>query len=135
MIKASLILKLKDIFAEKGHKHVSGDLAVTSPADKFLRDDGSWQAVEASGSIEWNDVQNKPSEFPPEVHIHNYEPANANIQAHISSTHAPADAQKNSDITKAEIEEKLTGEISSHSHAGGGGGLSQPQILARNLGC
>lgn len=32
---------------------------------------------------------------------------------------APNDAQKNSDITKEEIEAKLTGEISSHSHAGG----------------
>jgi hypothetical protein len=29
---------------------------------------------------------------------------------------APIDAQKNSDITKAEIEAKLTGEISTHSH-------------------
>lgn len=53
-------------------------------------------------------------------HTHNYEPANANIQAHIASAHAPSDAQKNSDITKAEIEAKLTGEISSHTHAGGG---------------
>jgi hypothetical protein len=50
----------------------------------------------------------------------NYEPANANIQTHIASAHAPSNAQKNSDITKAEIEAKLTGEISSHSHAGGG---------------
>jgi hypothetical protein len=48
------------------------------------------------------------------------EPANANLQAHVVSAHAPADAQKNSDITKAEIEAKLTGVISSHSHAGGG---------------
>lgn len=46
-----------------------------------------------------------------------YEPKNANIQAHVASAHAPADAQKNSDITKAEIEAKLTGSISSHSHA------------------
>ena len=30
---------------------------------------------------------------------------------------APADAQKNSDITKAEIEAKLVGEITSHNHA------------------
>jgi len=30
--------------------------------------------------------------------------------------HAPADAQKNSNITKAEIEAKLTGELTSHSH-------------------
>jgi len=29
---------------------------------------------------------------------------------------APSNAQKNSDITKAEIEAKLIGEISSHSH-------------------
>ena len=50
-----------------------------------------------------------------------YEPANANIQAHVVSAHAPSNAQKNSDITKAEIEAKLTGVISSHSHAGGGG--------------
>ena len=36
---------------------------------------------------------------------------------HSSSAHAPSNAQKNSDITKAEIEAKLTGEISSHSHS------------------
>lgn len=40
---------------------------------------------------------------------------------HAGSTHAPTDAQKNSNITKAEIEAKLTGEISTHAHAGGGG--------------
>ena len=48
------------------------------------------------------------------------EPADSAIQAHITSAHAPANAQKNSDITKAEIEAKLTGVIASHSHAGGG---------------
>lgn len=56
------------------------------------------------------------------VHTHAYEPANANIQAHIASAHAPSNAQANADITKAEIEAKLTGEIASHSHAGGAGG-------------
>lgn len=50
-------------------------------------------------------------------HSHSYEPANANIQSHISSPHAPSNAQANADITKAEIEAKLTGAISSHSHA------------------
>jgi hypothetical protein len=49
------------------------------------------------------------------------EPANANIQSHIASAHAPSNAQKNSDILKSEIEAKLTGVISTHSHAGGGG--------------
>jgi len=37
---------------------------------------------------------------------------------HSQVAHAPSDAQKNSDITKAEIEAKLTGAISSHSHTG-----------------
>jgi hypothetical protein len=48
------------------------------------------------------------------------EPANANLQAHVTSAHAPANAQANADITKAEIEAKLTGVIATHSHAGGG---------------
>lgn len=39
---------------------------------------------------------------------------------HSQSTHAPSNAQKNSDITKAEIEAKLTGEISTHTHANSG---------------
>lgn len=53
-------------------------------------------------------------------HDATYEPKNTNIQSHVGSAHAPADAQKNSDILKAEIEAVLTGELSSHSHAGGG---------------
>jgi hypothetical protein len=48
----------------------------------------------------------------------------------VTAAHASADAQKNSDITKSEIEAKLIGEISSHTHAGGGGGLSQQQVEA-----
>lgn len=71
------------------------------------------------GGTAWEDITGKPSTFPPEGHTHSYEPANGNIQTHIASAHAPATAQKNSDITKAEIEAKLTGEISSHTHAGG----------------
>lgn len=35
---------------------------------------------------------------------------------HAGSTHAPTNAQKNSDITKAEIEAKLTGNLTSHTH-------------------
>ena len=37
-------------------------------------------------------------------------------KAHADSAHAPSNAQKNSDITKAEIEAKLTGTISTHTH-------------------
>ena len=35
---------------------------------------------------------------------------------HSQSAHAPINAQRNGDITKAEIEAKLTGSITSHSH-------------------
>jgi hypothetical protein len=35
---------------------------------------------------------------------------------HSQTAHAPSNAQKNSDITKAEIEAKLTGTITSHDH-------------------
>ena len=37
---------------------------------------------------------------------------------HSQAAHAPSNAQKNSDITKSEIEAKLTGDISSHNHNG-----------------
>lgn len=53
------------------------------------------------------------------THAGVYEPSNANIQTHVASAHAPSNAQANADITKAEIEAKLIGEISSHTHAGG----------------
>jgi hypothetical protein len=47
---------------------------------------------------------------------------------HSGTAHAPSNAQKNSDITKDEIEAKLTGEISSHTHASSGG-LTQQQVM------
>ena len=37
---------------------------------------------------------------------------------HSQAAHAPSNAQKNSDITKAEIEAKLTGTVTSHNHSG-----------------
>lgn len=49
-----------------------------------------------------------------------YEANNPNIQAHVTAAHAPTNAQANAEITKAEIEAKLTGEIASHTHPGGG---------------
>ena len=37
--------------------------------------------------------------------------------AHSTSVHALSNAQKNSDITKSEIEAKLTGNITTHTHS------------------
>jgi hypothetical protein len=59
------------------------------------------------------------------THAGVYEAANSNIQTHVGSSHAPSNAQKNSDITKAEIEAKLTGELTSHSHASSGLALGE----------
>ena len=59
---------------------------------------------------------------------------------HSQAAHAPANAQKNSDITKAEIEAKLTGEITSHNHGAlnylplSGGTLSGSLDITGNIG-
>lgn len=69
-------------------------------------------------SGDYNDLENKPV-IPTAGELLSDE-QKAQISTaynHSQAVHAPADAQKNSDITKAEIEEKLVGEIDSHSHA------------------
>lgn len=75
---------------------------------------------------------NHDSAYAPVAHNHDaaYEPKNANIQAHVVAAHAPSNAQKNSDIQKAEIEAKLTGEITTHTHPAGGGGADPWTIVS-----
>jgi len=76
--------------------------------------------VSGGGSAEWGYIGGTLSA---QTDLNNAfggkEPANANIQTHVTSQHAPSGAQVNADITKAEIEAKLTGAISSHTHSGG----------------
>lgn len=80
-------------------------------------------------------AHNHDSAYSAAAHNHAgvYEPAGT-VAAH-GASHAPANAQKNSDITKAEIEAKLTGEISTHTHApnGGGGDLDSPETGSRTV--
>ena len=68
----------------------------------------------------WDEITNKPLRFPAELGITSstaFRGDYGNIAyLHALSKHAPADAQKNSDITKAEIEAKLIGTITSHNH-------------------
>ena len=45
---------------------------------------------------------------------------------HSQTAHAPSNAQKNSDITKSEIEAKLTGNITTHTH-------SQYEVVKENI--
>jgi len=83
----------------------------------------------APGTTTWAGITDKPATFTPEAHnqatstitgldtaLSGKEAANSNIQTHVTSAHAPAGAQANADITKAEIEAKLTGAISTHTH-------------------
>jgi hypothetical protein len=119
-------------------------LAITGTpgADTFLNGDLAWVtpvAAAAWGSITGTlsaqtDVQSALDAKSATSHTHTgvYEAANSNIQTHVGSAHAPATAQANADITKAEIEAKLTGVISSHSHASGADGFLLKARLASN---
>jgi hypothetical protein len=80
------------------------------PAGKILKDDGIW--IDIPGSTP------DPNSHAP----HSDDQDLSALQSHCQSAHAPLNAQKNSDITKAEIEAKLIGEISTHTHAWGAGG-------------
>lgn len=72
--------------------------------------------VATSGS--YNDLTNKPT-IPTVTNDltnalkNNYDTA----YTHSQSAHAPVNAQKNSDITKAEIEAKLIGDVTTHTHS------------------
>ena len=97
---------------------------------KFLRNDNSWQFVTAenigarpsSWVPSWTEVTGKPSSFTPTLGTTSttaFRGDYGNIAYnHSQSTHAPVNAQKNSDITKAEIEAKLTGGVTTHNHNG-----------------
>ena len=70
----------------------------------------------------WSEVTDKPSTFAPILGTTSttaYRGDHGLIAYnHSQAAHAPSNAQKNSDITKAEIEAKLTGSITSHNHDG-----------------
>lgn len=94
----------KGIQGEKGDKGDKGQDGLTTSVTV-----GSTKYSHVNGNITLPSYPSTPASV-------GAEPANVNIQAHISSTHAPSNAQKNSDITKSEIEAKLTGVITSHTH-------------------
>lgn len=72
--------------------------------------------VATSGS--YNDLTNKPTIPTVTNDLTNALKSNYDTAyTHSQSAHAPVNAQKNSDITKAEIEAKLTGNITSHTHS------------------
>ena len=84
---------------------------------------GTWKAIKSGvdvTSMAWGSVTGKPATFTPTLGVTSTtafrgDYGNTAYQ-HSQTAHAPANAQKNSDITKAEIEAKLTGAITSHNH-------------------
>ena len=84
---------------------------------------GTWKAIKSGvdvTSMAWNSITSKPSTFTPTLGVTSStafrgDYGNTAYQ-HSQADHAPSDAQKNSDITKAEIEAKLKGTITSHAH-------------------
>ena len=66
----------------------------------------------------YNDLVNKPTIPTVTNDLTNTLKSNYDTAyAHSQSAHAPSNAQKNSDITKSEIEAKLTGNITTHTHS------------------
>ena len=84
---------------------------------------GTWKAIKSGvdvTSMAWGSVTGKPSTFTPTLGVTSstaYRGDYGNTAyTHSQAAHAPSNAQKNSDITKAEIEAKLTGTITTHTH-------------------
>lgn len=84
---------------------------------------GSWKVIQSGvdvTSLTWQQITGKPSTFPPTIGTKATEAfagdKGKTAYDHSQVAHAPAEAQKNSDITKGEIEAKLIGDITSHNH-------------------
>ena len=126
-----------EVYSKLGHTHsqyltehqdISGKADKTelhSHANKTILDGITQEDIDNwnnSGSSDfsgdYNDLTNKP--VIPKVTNDLTNSLKANYDTayeHSQSPHAPTNAQKNSDITKAEIEAKLTGNIATHTHS------------------
>lgn len=100
----------------KTHGSKPSDLVIgAGQALRVKADDTDWEAfTPISGTISHTHPESDVTNLP--IDLTGKEPANSNIQVHITSIHAPSNAQKNSDILKSEIETVLTGQISTHTH-------------------
>ena len=77
---------------------------------------GNWTVLSTFDG-DYNNLTNKPTIPTVTNDLTNTLKSNYDsAYTHSTSAHAPSNAQKNSDITKAEIEAKLTGSITTHTH-------------------
>ncbi len=122
-VRAEAIVQIEDgviTFVEDTTREniVSGDVMsiILGKIKKWFTD---LKALAFKDRADWDtDIDNKPTSMPAsDVYAWAKEATKPEYAySEITGTKPPTTAQKNSDITKAEIEAKLTGTIASHSH-------------------
>ena len=124
--------EIDDLLEGKANTSHGNHVPATQTANntKFLRNDNTWQSVTPANIgarpstwvPAWGDVTGKPTTFTPTLGTTSITAFRGDYgntaYLHSQTAHAPASAQKNSDITKAEIEAKLIGGITTHNHDG-----------------
>lgn len=125
VIDESTFLKKKEILTKANTKEYIPTEDYNPATKKYV--DDKVAGVNASTIIglatvatsgDYNDLTNKPTIPTVTNDLTNALKSNYDTAyTHSQSAHAPVNAQKNSDITKAEIEAKLTGNITSHTHS------------------
>ena len=119
------ITELLDDIAKLEHNHDSRYYTQTYINDNYYDKNYLDILLNKISSVDhwhtWDSIRNKPSTFPPIIGTTNITAFRGDYgntaYTHSQSAHAPSNAQKNSDITKAEIEAKLVGTITTHDHA------------------
>ncbi len=118
------ILKLLSSIATAEHNHddryYTKSQIIANYYDKEYINNVLKNISGAAHTHSWSEITNKPLRFPAELGITSSTAFRGDYgytaYLHALSQHAPANAQKNSDITIYEIEAKLIGNLTSHNH-------------------
>ena len=99
---------------DKSFETSTGDSHIWNGSAWVLMADADWANV----SLNWANIVDPPTILAlGEASTNAYRgDRGKTAYDHSQLAHAPSTAQKNSDITKAEIEAKLTGQITTHTH-------------------
>lgn len=102
---------------------IAGDKVFeTGTGDSYIYNGSAWLLLSSSDweniNLDWGNIVNAPALLALGTLSTTAYRGDHGLIAynHSQVAHAPSDAQKNSNITKAEIEAKLTGEITTHTH-------------------
>lgn len=133
---ARLLAKIKTVLdgkAASSHTHVKANIT-DFPSSMPASDVSAWAKAASKPTYTASEVGALPSstviptvtnDLTDTLKSH-YDTAYTHSQA----AHAPSNAQKNSDITKTEIETKLTGDVTTHTHTQVNGHTVQTDVPA-----